>query len=198
MKTISVVPVSISYTLVPEAELLIKSFHNSTIAPPSSLFHDIQSGDDAYKSFKPVYTIKTDFPFIRAFAERRAPVFCTICNPVSLKENRGIALEQCFESVKQNLKILPHHFISKLILSDPEGISRKWKASGTEGIMKAGQALRDKLPKIHTDISFYNDDGLSDIISIGMEILRSSDIISGDGSIRNKIILEYYSNKMLF
>lgn len=195
-KTISVVPISITYTLVPEAELLISSFDNRTIAPPSSLFHDIQYGDDTYKSKSPVYSTKTDFPFVLAFKERKTPIFCTVCNPISLKDKPDISLQDCFENVKRNLKILPHHFISKLMLDDPTGISHKWQISGTEGLMEPARALRDRLPEAHTDPSFYNDDGLADIISIGMEFLRSGEYIFRDGSIRNNKILKYYSNKI--
>jgi 1-acyl-sn-glycerol-3-phosphate acyltransferase len=195
-KTISVVPISITYALVPEAELLIDSFNNKTIAPPSSLFHDIQNGDDIYKSFRPVYITKTDFPFVVAFKEKKAPIFCTVCNPISLRDNPDISLQDCFENVKRNLKILPHYFISKLLLGDPTGISQKWQIASTDGLLEPARALRDRLPETHTDPSFYSDDGLADIISIGMEFLRSGEYIFRDGSIRNNKILKYYSNKI--
>jgi 1-acyl-sn-glycerol-3-phosphate acyltransferase len=197
-KTISIAPISISYTLVPEADLLMNSFHNGTIAPPSSLFHDIQYGDDIYKSLKPVYKTKSDFPLIREFTSRKTPVFCTVCDPISLKENPDITLKECFESVKKNLKILPHYFIAKLLLADPSGMAEKFKMSGLRGLMEPARALRKRLPKAHTDIAFYHDDGLADIVSIGMEFFSQGGYISSDGTILKNQILEYYSNKITF
>ena len=191
LKTISVVPITLTYSLVPEAEQLIHSFQGGTISPPSSLFHDIQRGDDLYRSFKPVYKIKTNFPFIKAFMEKGSPVFCVVGNPISLKENPDITLSECFEIVKRNLKILPHHFISRLLITDPSVIAGKWKSSGIQGLMEPACILRDRLPKARTNTAFYNEDGLADIISIGMEFLMCCEYVSPDGRIHN-----YYSNAL--
>jgi len=194
--TISVVPISLTYSLVPEAEQLIHSFYRGTISPPSSLFHDIQRGDDLYRSFKPVYKTKTDFPFIKVFTDKGCPVFCVIGNPISLKEKPDMTLQECFEIVKRNLKILPHHFISRLLITDPSGMAGKWKSSGIHGLMESACILRDRLPKARTNTAFYNDEGLADIISIGMEFLIYCGYVSPDGQIQNFPVLNYYSNAL--
>jgi 1-acyl-sn-glycerol-3-phosphate acyltransferase len=194
LKKISLVPVSLTYSLVPEAESLIHSFQKGTICPPSSLFHDIQYGDDLYRSCKPVYQTKTDFPFINAFTEKGIPVFSVVGKPISLKDNPGISLQECFDMVKRNRKILPHYFMARLLITDPSGMADRWKASGINGLMEPARILRNSLPKARTDEAFFCDDGLSDIISIGMDFMIYQGWISQDGRIRNYPVLEYYSN----
>lgn len=196
-KTISIVPISLTYSLVPEAEQLIGSFHGGTIIPPSSLFHDLQYGDDLYRSFRPVIKTKTDFPLIKAYTGKGIPIYCVIGKPIPLKDNPSISLHECFEIVKKNLKILPHYFIARLLLADPAGMAYKWKASGIQGLMEPARSLRNRLQKAHTDEAFFNDDGLADIISIGMEFLLHGGYISPDGCIQNDQILKYYANKVL-
>jgi hypothetical protein len=160
------------------------------------LFHDIQYGDDTYRSFKPKYQTKTGFPFIKAFTSKGIPIFCKVGKPISLKDNPEITLQECFKVVKQNMKILPHYFISRLLTTDPSGVAGRWKTSGINGLMEPSRALRNKLPKVQTDEAYYNDDGLADIISIGMEFLIWGRYVGSDGQIRNDRILEYYSNKI--
>ena len=195
-KIISVIPLSISYSLVPEAEQLIRSYYNNTIIPPSSLFHNLTDGDNLYGSYRPDYKTKTDFPFIKTFVEKRIPIFCVIGEPISLLDNKEITLYNCFEIVKRNLKILPHYYIAKLLLSDPAGMAKRWKNSGINGLIEPARSLRDALYNVNIDKAFFDDDGLSDIISIGIEFLKYGGYISPDGEIRNDKVLEYYSNKI--
>jgi hypothetical protein len=196
LKTISLVPVSLTYSMVPEAESLIHSFHNRIICPPSSLFHDIQYGDDLYRSCRPVYHTKTDYSFIKAFTDKGIPIFCVVGKPVSLKDNPDISLHECFDIVKRNRKILPHYFMARLLITDPSGMADKWKASGINGLMEQARIMRNSLPKSRTDEAFYSDDGLTDIISIGMEFLLYQGWISQDGRILNYPVLEYYLNAL--
>lgn len=195
-KIISVIPLSISYSLVPEAEQLIRSYYTGTIIPPSSLFHDLTDGDNLYGTYRPDYKTKTDFPFIKAFAEKRIPIFCVIGEPISLLDNKEITLNDCFEVVKRNLKILPHYFIAKLLLADPTGMAKRWKDSGINGLIEPARSLRDALYNANVDEAFFDDDGLTDIISIGMEFFKYGGYIFNNGDIRNKLVLEYYSNKI--
>ncbi|MBN1132094.1 MAG: 1-acyl-sn-glycerol-3-phosphate acyltransferase [Bacteroidales bacterium] len=196
-KSITVVPVSISYSLVPEAEQLIHSHYTGSVMPPSSLFHDFTFAEQVYRTFRPDYQTKTCFPFIKAFSEYHVPIFCVAGDPISLKDHPETTLEACFEAVKRNLKILPHYFMARLLLSDPPGHARQWTQSGIEGLMKPAQQLRDTLKSANLDEAFSDDAGLADIISIGMEFLKNGGYISADAQIVNKPVIEYYSNKLL-
>jgi 1-acyl-sn-glycerol-3-phosphate acyltransferase len=194
---ISVVPISLSFSLVPEAEQLIRAYHTRSFLPPSSLFHDMQYGDDQYAAFKPVYDVKTDYPFIRAFARKRLPVFCVLGDPISLKNNKDISLQQCFDVVISNLKILPQHFVARLLLSDPIAMADRWKNDGIKGLIKPARLLCGNLSAPHLDEAYFSDDGLADIIAIGMEFFQYSDAITRKGNIQNSLVLEYYSNKCI-
>jgi 1-acyl-sn-glycerol-3-phosphate acyltransferase len=195
-KIISVIPLSISYSLVPETKQLIRSYYAGTIIPPLSLFHDLTDGDNLYGSFKPDYKTKTDFPFIKAFIEKRIPIFCAIGEPISLLDNKEITLYDCFGVVKRNLKILPQYFIAKLLLADPKDMAERWKDSGINGLIEPARSLRAALHNVNFDEAFFDDDGLADIISIGMEFFKYGGYISTNGDIRNSLVLEYYSNKI--
>jgi len=195
-KVISVIPLSITYSLVPEAEKLIESYHSGKVIPPSSLFHDLTDADNLYRSFTPTYKTKTDFPFIRAFTEKRIPIFCVMDKPISLWEDKEIDLHECFEVVKKNLRILPHHFFARLLLNDPAGLSRKWKTGSLDGLLEPARSLRDSLQNVTLDEAFYDDDGLADILSIGMEFFRYGGWISAEAEIKNGGVLEYYANKI--
>ncbi len=195
-KVISVIPLSITYSLVPEAEQLIRSYYTGTIIPPSSLFHDLTDGDNLYGFFRPDYKTKTNFPFIKAFVEKRIPIFFVIGEPISFLDKKEITLNDCFEVVKRNLKILPHYFIAKLLLADPTGMAKRWKGSGINGLIEPARSLRDALYNANVDEAFFDDDGLTDIISIGMEFFKYGGYISTNGDIQNNLVLEYYSNKI--
>jgi hypothetical protein len=195
-KVISIVPISVTYTLVPEAERLIESYYSGQIIPPSSLFHDLNDADNLYRSYTPAYRTKTDFPLIRAFAEKRTPVFCVMGKPISLLDHRDITLHECFEVVKKNLIILPHHFFARLLLNDPAGLAIKWKMGGAAALLEPAVLFRDSIQNITLDEAFYDDDGLKDILHIGMEFFRYGGYISPEGDILNRSVLEYYSNKI--
>ncbi len=194
---ISIVSISLSFSLVPEAEQLYETFRKKTFLPPSSLFHDMQDGDDKYAAFRGGYTIKTNYPLIRAYTEKRLPIFCVLGDPVSLRNNPEIGLEECFDVVKRNLKILPQHFIARLLLSDPEGIAEKWKTGGIDGLIEPARLLRTTLPATHLDKAYFEDDGLADIISIGMDFFQYSKAVTRKGNIQKRAILEYYANKCI-
>lgn len=195
-KIISIIPLSITYTLVPEAEKLIESFHSGQVVPPSSLFHDLTDADNLYRAFKPTYQTKTDFPLIRAFAEKRIPIFCVMGKPISLWDHKKTTLYECFEVVKRNLRVLPHHFVARLLLNDPSGLAEKWKTGGIGGLLEPARSFRDSLQNVTLDEAFFHDDGLTDIISIGIEFFRYGGCISEKAEIINGRVLEYYSNKI--
>ena len=73
----------------------------------------------------------------------------------------------------------------------------RWKDSGINGLIESACSLRDALHNISLDEAFFDDDGLADVISIGMEFFKYVGYISADGDIRNAHVLEYYSNKIL-
>jgi len=195
-RIISVVPLSITYSLVPEAGKLIESFHSGQIISPSSLFHDLTDADNLYRSFTPNYRTKTDFPLVRAFTEKRIPIFCVMGKPISLWDDKKITLYECFEVVKKNLKILPHHFFARLLLNNPAGMIAKLKTAGIASLLEPARSLRDSLQNVTLDVAFYDDQGLADILSIGMEFFRYGGWISAEAEIRNGGVLEYYSNKI--
>lgn len=194
-KIISAIPLSITYSLVPEAEKLIESYHSGQIIPPSSLFHDLTDADNLYRSFRPAYQTRTDFPLIRAFAEKGIPIFCVLGKPISLFD-KEVTLDGCFEVVKRNLKILPHYFFARFLLTDPAGLGIKWKTRGIAGLQESAKSFRNSLQNVILDEAFYDDDGLADILSIGMEFFKHGGYISPEGDIINGRVLEYYSNKI--
>jgi hypothetical protein len=116
--------------------------------------------------------------------------------PISLWENKEIDLYECFEVVKKNLRILPHHFFARLLLNDPAGLSQKLKTGSIDGLLEPARSLRDSLQNVTLDEAFYNDDGLVDILSIGMEFFRYGGWISAEAEIRNPGVLEYYANRI--
>jgi len=200
---IFIVPVSLSFTLVPEAAQLIRACHEGSFLPPSSLFHDMQHGDDRYAAFRPRYETRTSFPFIRRFADKRTPIFCVPGDPISLREAEP-TLEQCFRVVKENLKILPPYFVARLLLSD--AVNRELKrVQGKPGVemepgrvdalMEPARSLRDLLPAGQLDEAYFNDSGLRDILSIGLEFFHHEGALTCQGSIHDPLILEYYANK---
>ena len=195
-KVISIIPLSITYSLVPEAEKLIDSYHSGQVIPPSSLFHDLTDADNLYRAFKPTYRTKTNFPLIRAFTEKRIPIFCVMGKPISLWDYKKTTLYECFEVVKRNLRILPHHFVARLLLNNPSSLTKKWKTGGIDGLLEPARSLRGSLQKDTLDEAFFHDDGLTDIISIGIEFFRYGGYISEEAEIINGGVLEYYSNKI--
>ena len=194
---ISIIPLSLSFTLVPEAEQLIESYQKKTFLPPSSLFHDMQDGDDIYAAFSPEYKIRTGYPFIKAYAEKKLPIFCVTGDPVSLRANAGIGLDDCFDIVRKNVKILPPHFVAELLLSDPAGMISGWRSAGIKGLIEPAANLLGKLSPSHLDEAYFNPEGLKDIISIGMEFFRCSRAFAKDGSIQKPLLLQYYANKCI-
>ena len=195
-KIISIIPLSITYTLVPEAEKLINSFYGGQVIPPSSLFHDLTDADNLYRAFKPAYRIRTDFPFIRAFAEKQIPIFCIIGKPISLWDQKETTLHECFDVVKKNLKILPHHFFARFMLNDPGILAKKWRTEGMDGLLEPARSFRDSIQNVILDEAYYDDDGLMDILSIGMEFFKCGGWISTDAEIKNSNVLEYYANRI--
>ncbi len=184
-REIFIVPVSLTYTLVPEASQLIRACHEGTYLPPSSLFHDMQHGDDRYAAFRPGYETRSGFPLIREFLEKKTPIYCVLGDPISLRENAP-TLEQCFEPVKQNLKVLPHHFVARLILSGK-----------TAGMIDAARQLRNTIPEHLLDEAFFDELGLRDILSVGLDFFRCEGAVSETGEIRDPLLLEYYGNKCI-
>ncbi len=194
-KIISVVPLSITYSLVPEAAQLISAFQDGRIIPPSSLFHDLTDADNLYRSFTPNYITKTDFPLIRAYKEKQIPIFCVMGKPISLMDKK-VTLDECFDVVKRNLKVLPHYFFARLLLNDPSGVAGIIKVNGIGGLLEKAKAFRDSLDHVTLDEAFFHDDGLTDIISIGLEFFKYGGYISEEGNIINGQVFEYYANKV--
>ncbi len=56
--------------------------------------------------------------------------------------------------------------------------------------------MTSDLHNVNFDEAFFDDDGLADIISIGMGFFKYGGYISTNGDIRNSLVLEYYSNKI--
>jgi hypothetical protein len=187
-KEIFIVPVSLSFSLVPEADELIRAWHEGSFLPPSSLFHDMQHGDDIYASFRPRYRTVTDFPLIREYREKCHPVYCVIGDPISLRHNDP-ALGECFDGVKKNLRILPPHFVARLI------ITGNMDQITEEDLLIPGSELRERLPGDQLNEAYFDEDGLKDILSTGMEFFRHSGAITSGGFVHDPLILEYYSNK---
>ncbi len=187
-KEIFIVPVSLSFSLVPEADELIRAWQEGSFLPPSSLFHDMQHGDDIYASFNPRYRTVTDFPLIRHYVEKCNPVYCVIGDPVSLRQNDP-SLEECFDEVKHNLKILPPHFVARLIISG--NLDRITE----DALPVPARELRDRLSADQLDEAYFDESGLKDILSIGLEFFRHSGAITPGGYVHDRLILEYYSNK---
>ena len=184
-REICIVPVSLSFTLVPEAQQLIRSHHEGTFLPPSSLFHDMQYGDDRYAGFRPRYETRTGLPLIRQYVEKNTPIYCVLGDPISLMHGEP-ALGECFDVVKRNLKILPPHFVARLILSH---------ACKPGSMLGPARKLRSLLPAEHLDEAYFHEDGLKDILSIGMEFFYCYGALSREGDLRDPLILEYYANK---
>ena len=154
----------------------------------------MQHGDDRYAAFRPRYKTRTSFPFIRQFADKRIPIFCVLGDPISLRERKP-TLEQCFRVVKENLRILPPHFVARLLLSEKGYGGTNWRPGGLDAMMEHARSLRDLLADGHLDEAYFDDSGLRDILSIGLEFFRCDGTITREGSIRDPLILEYYANR---
>ncbi|HER09674.1 MAG TPA: hypothetical protein ENO20_12270 [Bacteroides sp.] len=194
---IYIVPVSLSFTLIPEASRLIRSCHEGAFLPPSSLFHDMQHGDDRYAAFRPRYQTTTNFPMIRHFAEKGTPIFCVVGDPISLLPGNA-TLEGCFDAVLKNLKILPHHFVARLILSDSGRDAKRWTTDGTETLMEPARTMRHLIPAAHMDEAFFDEGGLRDILAIGLEFFQCEGAVTREGNIRDPLLLEYYTQKCIY
>jgi 1-acyl-sn-glycerol-3-phosphate acyltransferase len=191
-REVFIVPVSLTFTLVPEDGQLIRAFHEGTFLPPSSLFHDMQHGDDRYAAFRPNYETTTGFPVIRHFTAKRTPIFCVLGDPISLADDRP-SLQECFNVVKRNLRILPHHFVARLILSDKRKDEKRWVAGERDAMLEPARSLRHMLPEHRLDAAYFDESGLGDILSIGLEFFRCEGAITAEGNIRDPLILEYYA-----
>ncbi|KPK87898.1 MAG: hypothetical protein AMS27_01085 [Bacteroides sp. SM23_62_1] len=194
-KIISIIPISITYTLVPEADKLIASFHSGQVIPPSSLFHDLTDADNLYRSFRPTYQTRTNYSLVKDFVQKRIPIYCVLGNPISLL-NKEVTLDNSFNIVKRNLKILPHHFFARLLLNDPSGMVKKVRTGGINALLEPAKIFRNSLQKFNLDEAYYDDGGLVDILSIGLEFFRYGGHITGEAVIRDGGVLEYYANKI--
>ncbi|MFP4520828.1 MAG: hypothetical protein ACLFQK_01655, partial [Fibrobacterota bacterium] len=193
---VSIVPVSISYSIVPEDADLAKSSFTGKKMPHTSLFDDFSRGNSLYGSFSPEYKCNTSFPMVNEYLSKKAPVFCVTGDPVLISGNTDISLSQCFGNVKKNIPVLPHYLLCRMLIEDGRAVRGAFSSSGTEGL---GRLFREKAAMyegFNFDEAFFDEAGSIDMASIAKSLLICRGIINEDLELSQPDTAVFYSNKL--